>query len=325
MANLEAPGFELQTSPQILVTGLPGKWVLSHSTPSWRIKDPKKGFQRMVREARAKTIARTVLDTGRSFPNAIVLATDVSEIQFADGMVSLPSKSKFMVIDGQHRLWAQSFSSYEATYASIIHLGLSEVEMATLFLEINDNQKRVPSSLRWDLVRLVRPEDDPHALATAELVYDLATTESSPLFQRIDLTGEQGEIEVKQGSLAPEIKTLVSSRSSSLRALDYEGQYEALAAYLSALKQVDPSGWRRGDSPLVKARVLRAALRLLPLVASSLGKSPDRLSGAAYLKVLARIDPESLSSERIRAIQGSAGIRQIYESLAEQVGLRLRA
>jgi DGQHR domain-containing protein len=323
MTTLKAPAFELQASPKVLVAALPGRWVLDHSTPSWRLKDPTKGFQRVVREERARKIASAVLDAGRSFPNAIVLATDVSAITISSGFASFPTAAKFLVIDGQHRLWAQNFSTIEATYACIIHLGLSLVEMATLFLEINDNQKRVPSSLRWDLVRLVRPEDDPNGLAATELVFDLATIDSSPLYQRIDLTGEQGEIEIKQGSLAPEIKALVSHRAG-LRDLDYEGQYEALSAFLSAVKQVDPSGWREGKSPLAKARVLRAALRLLPAVAKKIGKAPDKISGAGYLKLLSRIKVESLSSERIRAVQGSAGIAAISAILAKQVGVRVK-
>jgi DGQHR domain-containing protein len=324
MARIEVPAFELQGSPRILVAAIPGRWVLKHSTPSWRAKDPKKGFQRMVREERAKNIALTVLDNGRCFPNAIVLATDIPELTIHEGMLALPDTTKFLVVDGQHRLWAQSFSTFEATYASIIHLGLSEVQMATLFLEINDNQKRVPSSLRWDLVRLVRPQDDPHALAAVELVYGLATTESSPLYQRIDLTGEQGEIDIKQGSLAPELKSLVAARSSDFSKLDFEGQYEALAAFLSAVKQVDPNGWRKGNSPLAKARVLRALLRLLPQVAKKIGKPADAISGSTYLKILSRIKIDSLSAERIKAVQGSAGIREISAIIARQIGVRPR-
>jgi hypothetical protein len=63
--------------------------------------------------------------------------------------------------------------------------------MAALFLEINDNQRRVPSSLRWDLVRLVRSDDQATAM-TADIVYELAERKESPFYDvGIDLTGEK--------------------------------------------------------------------------------------------------------------------------------------
>src|SRR5260370_19300374 len=208
-----APALQLQTSPPAYVVVVCGGWLLKHTTPSWRIKGPMKGFQRIVNEDRAKQIARTVLDQNRAFPNAITLATDLKEVKLSsngsgNGVV-LPGRARFLVVDGQHRLWAQKFSDKDGQYACIIHLNKTEQEMAELFLEINDNQRRVPSSLRWDLVRLVRPARDEAAVTAADLVYELANREDSPFYIAIDLTGERKDVSIKQGSLAPEIKTLV--------------------------------------------------------------------------------------------------------------------
>jgi len=63
-----------------------------------------KGFQRIVNENRARQIARTVIDQERTFPNAITLASDIKKLEFADCALSLPEASKFLVVDGQHRL-----------------------------------------------------------------------------------------------------------------------------------------------------------------------------------------------------------------------------
>lgn len=304
------------------MAAIPGHWLLTHSTPSWRIEDPQHGFQRVVREERARQVALAVLDQGRTFPNAIVLATDRETIRETDGRIRLGSDARFLVVDGQHRLWAQTYAEYEAVYGCVLHTGLSEVEMARLFLEINDNQKRVPSSLRWDLVRLVRPDDDEHAVEASELVFELATDERSPLYQRIDLTGEQGEIEVKQGSIAPELKTLVGLKRAGLREMDFEQHYEALIRFLSGVKDVDPDGWRSGHTPLIKARVLRALIRTIPDIAESLRKAPHIVPVSTYSKIYERIDLASLSNDAIRAIQGSAGIKNIYDTILSQLRLR---
>src|SRR5260370_16969713 len=116
-----APALQLQTSPPVYVIVVSGEWLLKHTTPSWRIKDPIKGFQRIVNEARARQIARTVLDQERAFPNAITLATDTKDFKRSGNDIVLPSKSKFLVVDGQHRLWAPRFPHNDDHYYSIFH------------------------------------------------------------------------------------------------------------------------------------------------------------------------------------------------------------
>ncbi len=315
---IEVVGFQLQDSPRIYVAAISGGWLLKHTTPSWRSKDPDQGFQRVVRETRAREIALAVLDQKRTFPNAIVLATDRPKFDIKDNKLLIPSDIRFLVVDGQHRLWAQKYSQYDANYSCLIHMYLSEVEMASLFLEINDNQKRVPSSLRWDLVRLVRPDDDPDAIAAAEMVFLFATERDSPFFQRIDLTGEQAEIQLKQGSLAPELKSLIYRRSP-LFGLSFDQQYYVITQYFVAIREIDRDRWGTKDSPFFRARVLRALLRLLPDIIRKIARDPTTLSYKDFYKFLKKIDENSLSPETIIAAQGSAGMKAIYEQLHAQV------
>jgi len=313
---IEVSGFRLQERPPVYVAAISGPWLLEHCTPVWRIKDPVLGFQRVVRETRAREIALAVLDQQRVFPNAIVLATDRSELEVGNGTARIPSDIRLLVVDGQHRLWAQRFSEFSAEYACVIHTCLSEVEMARLFLEINDTQKRVPSSLRWDLVRLVRPDDDPAAIGAAEMVYLLATEKESPLFQRVDLTGEQSEIELKQGSLAPEIRRLLTARAP-LSEYSFEQQYEIVTQYFLAIRELDRERWGTRDSSFYKARVLRALLRLL----GDITKVPPvaGLTVQGFLPLLQRIDVASLRPDAIRAMQASAGVKAIYDQIKGQV------
>jgi DGQHR domain-containing protein len=316
VSSEHAPGFLLQKSPAIWVTALPGLWLIEHSTPKWRIKDPKKGFQRMVRDDRATEIAFNVLDQHRTFPNAIVLATDVSSLVFKKGVLTFPSSIEFFVVDGQHRLWSQTFSQFEAKYACVIHLGLSESEMAEIFLEINDNQKRVPSSLRWDLFRLVRSDEDPYALRAVDLIWELNKDSTGPLYQRVDLTGEQHEIHLKQGSLAPEIKTLAST---VLETLDFSEQYDILTKYFVAIRDLDADGWREARGPFYANRVIRVLLRLLPDLVIHSQKAPAKITSKEYAAVLSRINPESLAPAAIRAKQGSAGMKDLFDMLKKQI------
>jgi DGQHR domain-containing protein len=315
--TIVAEALQLQTSPPVYVVALSGKWLLQHTTPSWRIKDPIQGFQRIVNEDRAKQIARTVLDRERAFPNAITLASDIKTLQLSGNNIILPEKSRFLVVDGQHRLWAQRFSNKDAQYACIIHLNKTEKEMAELFLEINDNQRRVPSSLRWDLVRLVKPEGDEAAIMASELVLALVERQDSPFYIAIDLTGEQKDVSIKQGSLAPEIKTLIT-RTRKVPGNGFEEYATLLIRFFSAVRSLDPNGWGDTSSTYYKARVLRALIRVL----IDLVLEADTISGLSanvLLRRLKKIDPTTLSEEKIRAAQGSAGVTDLYGAMKAQV------
>ena len=315
----EVCAFLIQEDPPVYVTVLPGKWLLEHTTPSWRIKDPRQGFQRIVREERAKQIARTVLDTRRTFPNAITLATNLKDFRRSSDSILIPNKSKFLVVDGQHRLWAQQYSQYEGRYTCIIHLRKSEEQMAELFLEINDNQRRVPSSLRWDLVRLVRPSGDESALIASDLVYELVTRKDSPFFFAIDLTGEKPDVNIKQGSLAPEIKTLVSKTKKRFD-VTIEDYAALLIRFFSAVRSLNPDGWGDPRSTYYKARVLRALVRVLTDIVNKYD-SIDHVTTESMFKLLKKIDPETLSEERVRAAQGSAGVIDLYKEMRNQLAL----
>jgi len=52
--NMVVKALRLQDSPPVYVTVIPGRWLLEHTTPSWRMKEPIKGFQRIVNQQRAK-------------------------------------------------------------------------------------------------------------------------------------------------------------------------------------------------------------------------------------------------------------------------------
>jgi DGQHR domain-containing protein len=306
-----------QESPPVYVTALQGPWLLSHSTPSWRIEDPQKGFQRIVKKDRAMEIARTVLDHGRTFPNALTLATNAPSFPFADNILTLPANSKLLVVDGQHRLWAQKFSDVAGTYPCIIHLDRTEADMAFLFLEINDNQRRVPSSLRWDLVRLVRSGDQATAM-TADVVYELAIRKESPFNNGgIDLTGEKKEVVIKQGSLAPEIKTLINRDLKEHRG-DTEEYLGLLINFFVAIRSMNPDGWGDPESPFYRARVMRAMIRILSDMLGKASKISD-LTSTVIRKRLEKIDPETLSPEHLRKIQGSAGVLDLYREMQAQV------
>lgn len=313
------PAIILQNDPRIYLAVIPGQWLLSRTTPTWRIKQPKKGFQRMVTERRAREIAASVLDQKRTFPNAIVLATNSGDIEYRNNQLVIERRIRFLVIDGQNRLWAQQYSAFEANYGCVIHLNLNEAKMAELFVEINDTQKRVPSSLRWDLVKLVRPEDDPAAVRAVDLIEKLNLEKDSPLFQRIDMTGEQPKILIKQASLAPSLRTILNKKTA-IREEGFEVQSELLKKYFAAVKECDPDGWRKGDeSPLYGNRIFRALIATFPKLLDRINKKTDNILAGDFFKFLRRINLEHISRDKLIATQGNAGVAAITRIIQAQL------
>jgi hypothetical protein len=151
----------------------------------------------------------------------------------------------------------------------------------------------------------------------AELVYELSIRTDSPFYVLIDLTGEKTDTSVKQGSLAPELKTLVS-RTKKAHDATFDDYASLLIRYFSAVKSLDPPGWGNPKSTYYKTRVLRALVRVLTdLVLEA--KSFDELTVTKLRAVLRNIDPETLSEERVKTAQGAAGVQQLYQEMAKQV------
>jgi len=191
--------------------------------------------------------------------------------------------------------------------------------MARLFVEINDNQKRVPSSLRWDLVRLVRADGNEANVRASDLAESLNSEERSPLYQRIDMTGEQAQLTIKQGSLAPELATLVRSKKGAFQAEGFEGQLDILIKWFDAIRDRDPDDWKTGESPLHTARVLRALVQLLPRALRELEGSPRNMSAKEFFRLTKRIRLAELDNAVIRTMHGNAGIAAIRTTLERQM------
>jgi hypothetical protein len=85
------------------------------------------------------------------------------------------------------------------------------------------------------------------------------------------------------------------------------------------LHDLDPDNWGTEASRVYKARVLRAFFRLLPDILKSEAKELYLLKSTDFQTYLKRINLDSLDFERIRAAQGNAGIRAIYNEIRVQV------
>lgn len=305
---------------KMIVATIEGRWLLDRCEMSWRKEDLLKGFQRSLNEGRLRSIASTVLDSHRSFPNAIILSSKDDPFIENEGL-SIRNDSQFLIIDGQHRLYSQNFSDYNALFICIFHVGLSEKEMAYLFKEINDKQKKVPASLRWDLIRLIETDKDLPERRAVDILYELVIEdEDSPLYQRVDMTGEISTIKLKQASIAPEFEKLIRSKKFFGNLDNYEFQKEILRNYFIAMKDFDLKSWNEGTSIFNNNRIVRAALLCLNKILEEIELEPNEITPSIFLEYLNRLKPERYTRDSIIAMQGSAGIGAIREIMEQDLG-----
>lgn len=124
-------------------------------------------YQRIIKKKRLQDV-RSFINDGGYFPNSIIISIDsngkglvfdqsstkidgtISKI----GILHIPKRYRSAyIIDGQHRLYGYSDSKYAAsnTIPVVAFVDLERSEQIKLFMDINENQKAVPKSLRVTL------------------------------------------------------------------------------------------------------------------------------------------------------------------------------
>lgn len=126
-------------------------------------------YQRLIKKNRLQSV-QDFIDKGGYFPNSIIISIDTKGrgLQFdpADknfqvetalsrlGILHLPKKYRSAyIIDGQHRLYGYSNSeyAYKNCIPVVAFVDLDREEQIKIFMDINENQKSVPKTLRVTL------------------------------------------------------------------------------------------------------------------------------------------------------------------------------
>ena len=124
-------------------------------------------YQRLIKKKRLQEV-RSFINNGGYFPNSIIISIDTNGKGLAFdqastrvdntiskiGILHIPKRYRSAyIIDGQHRLYGYSDSLYASTNTIpvVAFVDLARSEQIKLFMDINENQKAVPKSLRVTL------------------------------------------------------------------------------------------------------------------------------------------------------------------------------
>ncbi len=139
-------------------------------------------YQRLIKRSKIRAISDYVVARPRPFPNSVVLATE-SEPRFEPkqvaegtspsgdsitiGMLRLPDQyGEFWVVDGQHRIYGSALSTEPPVLACTL-IPASNLEKARYFLDINSEQTKIDSDLKWDLRAQLIPDQAEGRISTA--------------------------------------------------------------------------------------------------------------------------------------------------------------
>lgn len=173
-------------------------------------------YQRLIKKKRLSDVQKFI-NAGGYFPNSLIISIDSSGkgLQFdasgtkVDGALSrlgvlhLPKRYRSAyIIDGQHRLYGYSDSDYAATNSIpvVAFVDLDRQEQIKLFMDINENQKAVPKTLRVtlnaDMLWDSSDYNERRQALRSKIAQMFGEEETSPLMGRV-VIGEDEKSSVK--------------------------------------------------------------------------------------------------------------------------------
>jgi DNA sulfur modification protein DndB len=137
------------------------KYAYVHHRDLTGVVEASQVYQRMLRSAKLKEIAKFIDVEGGYFPNSIIVNFSkptqlVSEKKCDDNVsicqIKLPEYyGSAWIIDGQHRLYGAAKAERDVLVPVLAFINMETLEQANLFVEINEKQTSVPKNHLWDL------------------------------------------------------------------------------------------------------------------------------------------------------------------------------
>lgn len=240
------------------------KYAYVHHRHLTGIVEASQVYQRMLRNAKLKEIAKFIDIEGRYFPNSIIVnfskplqwsRKEAFDDNIAMGTLTLPEYfGCAWIIDGQHRLYGVARANKDVLVPVLAFENIEELEQANLFVEINVKQTSVDKKLLWDLYSdIYRDSSD----EKQKLKYQIAETAkkmeaSGPLKGCIDIPSIPADRDIKLSL------TTVCDTIEKYLPWNYlkhptdedktpENAARIINSYFEVLKSLWPEDWAKGN------------------------------------------------------------------------------
>jgi DGQHR domain-containing protein len=228
-----------------------------------RVENPIDGFQRLLDERRARSIARYIDAGFGTVPGAVVLsAQSRAHLSYDkdEGTVAFRKDPKaFLIIDGQHRIFGFKLAKSSVNVPVVIYNRLTRAQECRLFMDINTKQKPVPNELLLDIRRLSEAESETEALL--HNVFDLFHTRDDS-----SLAGFLSPAERKKGMISRvTFNAALRSIKGAFAGAPAEEVYAVINAYLRACRH--GLGLHAVDDNIANPALFKALMLLFTNVA----------------------------------------------------------
>ena len=259
-------------------------------------------YQRLIKKNRLSKVRKFINDGGY-FPNSLIISiesggrglqfdvsgTKVDGAHSKLGVLHLPKKYRSAyIIDGQHRLYGYSDSNFATTNSIpvVAFVDLDRSEQIKLFMDINENQKAVPKTLRvtlnadmlWDSSDF----NERRQALRSKIAQMFGEEETSPLMGRVVIGEDEKSsircitVEAIQTALR---KSNFMSQFGKKNCIIKDGTFDVgnnqdtcellypfLEGCLRYVKNEVPEEWERGDNNygvLTMNRGIQAVIRVI--------------------------------------------------------------
>lgn len=229
-------------------------------------------YQRLVKTTKIKEIKKFITEERGVFPTNIIISFEsksdffkpkgakINDIQF--GVLSLPNQfQSITVIDGQHRLFA--YDGLEQAEKDLIYVvafhKLSPEKQVQTFININEKQTKVSSSLMWDLYpNILEPDSKDYIKAKISLFVKKLNTESTSALQGT-IQYDSAEYSNKGAKITLEAICTALKSEGIIQIIDgkldsylvknnkEKFTYELLESYFNSIKKLNPEHWDRKE------------------------------------------------------------------------------
>jgi len=273
----------IQNNKDFFITSLKSSILRELAFVLKRDEDPIKGFQRLLNQNRAKDIATYMDEKEGVIPSPLILSAQPnSELKFDERTSKLTfsnSKNSFLVLDGQHRLYGMYLAKNDYEIPVIIFNKLKTSEEVNLFIDINTNQKGVPTTLLIDIKNLTGKEEKKEE--KQRMLFDLLSKDSV-------LRGLMSPTKSQLGKIS---KTTFNQSTDRLFEIGYfanenvDVTYKAVKNYLEAVEIVLIST-NSEKAKLTKSMIFRAIFEIFNDVVELSFKKFENLKIESLVDVL---------------------------------------